>query len=142
MTDRTDDRRHEGERPALSHAVYGISVASELTDIPVQTLRLWERQGLLAPQRSKGGTRRFSADDITLIRRIAALVADGVNLAGVARILDLRDANEALRDNNKALQEDNDILRSAAGYDFEERQSVHSQRARTDGTRNRARQTG
>jgi MerR family transcriptional regulator, heat shock protein HspR len=97
MTDRKADRRPDGERPALGHAVYGISVASELTDIPVQTLRLWERQGLLTPQRSDGGTRRFSADDITRIRRIADLVATGVNLTGVARILELQDDNNTLR---------------------------------------------
>jgi MerR family transcriptional regulator, heat shock protein HspR len=116
MTERTADRRNDGEQPALGHAVYGISVASELTDIPVQTLRLWERQGLLNPHRSPGGTRRFSGDDLARIRRIAALVGTGVNLTGVAQILELQD--------------DNDTLRTAAGGepDPEENPSKHTQR--------------
>jgi DNA-binding transcriptional MerR regulator len=83
--------------PAADLGVYGISVAAELCGAPVQSIRLWERRGLLTPARTDGGTRRYSADDLTRIGRITALVADGVNIAGIARILDLEDANTALR---------------------------------------------
>jgi len=92
----TDDRpRDSGPPPGLG--VYGISVAAELCGAPVQSIRLWERHGLLAPARTEGGTRRYSADDLTRIDRIVALVAAGVNIAGIGRILDLEDANTALR---------------------------------------------
>jgi MerR family transcriptional regulator/heat shock protein HspR len=83
--------------PAPDRGVYGISVAAELSGAPVQSIRLWERRGLLTPARTEGGTRRFSAEDLTRIGRITALVADGVNIAGIHRILDLEDANTALR---------------------------------------------
>jgi MerR family transcriptional regulator/heat shock protein HspR len=83
--------------PASDLGVYGISVAAELCGAPIQSIRLWERRGLLTPARTDGGTRRYSSDDLTRIGRITALVADGVNIAGIARILDLEDANTALR---------------------------------------------
>ena len=83
-------------QPAASHGVYGISVAAELSGIPVQSLRLYERHGLLTPSRSDGGTRRYSADDLARLQRISELIAAGVNLAGIARILDLQDDNAAL----------------------------------------------
>jgi DNA-binding transcriptional MerR regulator len=77
--------------------VYGISVAAELSGAPIQSLRLWERHGLLAPARSAGGTRRYSADDLDRIARIVNLVLAGVNIAGIGRILKLEDDNAALR---------------------------------------------
>lgn len=83
--------------PASDHAVYGITVAAELSGAPTQSLRLWERHGLLAPARTDGGTRRYSADDVARIERIVALVASGVNIAGISRILELEDDNVALR---------------------------------------------
>jgi DNA-binding transcriptional MerR regulator len=83
--------------PAADQGVYGISVAAELSGAPIQSIRLWERRGLLTPARTGGGTRRYSAEDLTRIARIMALVADGVNIAGIFRILDLEDANTALR---------------------------------------------
>lgn len=83
--------------PASDHAVYGITVAAELSGAPTQSLRLWERHGLLAPARTDGGTRRYSADDVARIGRIVALVASGVNIAGISRILELEDDNSALR---------------------------------------------
>lgn len=89
--------RHRGT-PAPDHGVYGISVAAELSGVPTQSLRLWERHGLLSPSRTEGGTRRYSADDLTRIRRITTLVAAGVNIAGIARILDLEDDNSELRE--------------------------------------------
>ena len=83
--------------PSPHRGVYGISVAAELVGLGVQTLRLYEARGLLVPARTEGGTRRYSADDLTRMRRIAALVDEGVNLTGVGRVLDLEDENERLR---------------------------------------------
>ena len=71
-------------------------MASELSGISEQSLRLYERQGLLTPARSAGGTRRYSADDLVRLQRISELVAAGVNLAGIDRILSLEDRNTAL----------------------------------------------
>lgn len=108
-----EDRGGAGT-PASGHGVYGISVAAELSGIPVQSLRLYERYGLLAPARSQGGTRRYSADDLTRLRRISGLVEAGVNLAGIARILDLEDDNETLSAVNTDLRSTNRTLREAA----------------------------
>src|ERR1700691_2445486 len=83
--------------PAPDQGVYGISVAAELSGAPIQSVRLWERHGLLTPARTQGGTRRYSAADLTRIARITALAAAGVNIAGITRILDLEDTNTALR---------------------------------------------
>jgi len=91
----------------------GISVAAELSGINEQSLRLYERQGLLAPARSKGGTRRYSADDLTRVQRISELVAAGVNLAGIARIIELEDRNDFLDERNAALEDDNAALDTA-----------------------------
>ncbi|AEV76776.1 putative transcriptional regulator [Mycolicibacterium rhodesiae NBB3] len=90
--------------PASNRGVYGISVASELSGIAEQSLRLYERQGLLTPARSAGGTRRYSADDLVRLQRISELVAAGVNLAGIDRILSLEDRNVALEGDNAALR--------------------------------------
>jgi DNA-binding transcriptional MerR regulator len=98
----TNDRRDTQGQPAASHGVYGISVAAELSGVPVQSLRLYERHGLLTPIRSDGGTRRYSADDLARLRRISQLVAAGVNLAGIGRILDLEDDNALLLAENRA----------------------------------------
>lgn len=78
--------------------VYGIAVAAQLADLPEATIRLFESKGLLVPARSDGGTRRYSDDDIERLRRAAALRGDGVNIAGIARVLDLQDENAGLRD--------------------------------------------
>src|SRR6476660_10301273 len=80
-----------------ARGVYGISVAAELVGIDPQSLRLYERRGLLAPARTDGGTRRYSSDDIDRLRRITDLLAAGLNLAGIARVLDLDADNAQLR---------------------------------------------
>jgi MerR family transcriptional regulator, heat shock protein HspR len=85
------DRPDTPGMPTPSQGVYGISVAAELSGIAVQSLRLYERYGLVTPSRSDGGTRRYSADDLARLQRISELVDAGVNLAGIARILDLQD---------------------------------------------------
>jgi MerR family transcriptional regulator/heat shock protein HspR len=100
--------------PAPDHGVYGISVAAELSGVPVQSLRLYERYGLLTPARSDGGTRRYSADDLARLRRISSLVDAGVNLAGIARILDLEDDNATLTAANTDLRSTDRDMRDAA----------------------------
>ena len=70
-------------------AVYVISVAAELAGLHPQTLRIYERKGLLDPARTGGGSRRYSDEDIELLRRIQDLTAEGLNLAGVQRVLEL-----------------------------------------------------
>jgi MerR family transcriptional regulator/heat shock protein HspR len=72
-------------------ALYVISVAAELAGVHPQTLRIYERKGLLAPARTTGRSRRYSDRDIALLARIQALTNDGVSLAGVQRILALED---------------------------------------------------
>ena len=68
-------------------AVYVISVAAELAGVHPQTLRIYERKGLVDPGRTSGGSRRYSEADIELLRRIQELTNDGLNLAGVKRVL-------------------------------------------------------
>ncbi len=97
------DRRSGPGTPTPGQGVYGISVAAELSGVPVQSLRLYERHGLLHPARSDGGTRRYSGDDLARLQRIAELVAAGINLVGIARILDLQDDNAALLAANQAM---------------------------------------
>lgn len=70
-------------------ALYIISVAAELAGVHAQTLRIYERKGLIEPRRTEGGSRRYSERDISLLRRIQELTTDGVSLAGVRKILDL-----------------------------------------------------
>jgi DNA-binding transcriptional MerR regulator len=92
--------------------VYGISVASELSGIDPQTLRLYERHGLLSPARTDGGTRRYSDDDLERLARISDLVAQGINIAGIAHILNLEHRNTELEFDNSELQSENARLRS------------------------------
>ena len=73
----------------FDRAVYVISVAAELAGMHPQTLRIYERKGLVAPQRTGGGSRRYSDADIALLRRIQQLTNEGLNLAGVKRVLAL-----------------------------------------------------
>ena len=70
-------------------ALYLISVAAERSGMHPQTLRIYERKGLVQPSRTSGGSRRYSDADIALLRRIAELTSEGLNLAGVKRILAL-----------------------------------------------------
>ena len=86
--------------PDSTAAVYGISVAAHLVGTGVQNLRAYEKAGLVEPGRTAGGTRLYSSDDIARMRRIAELVADGLNLNAIAIVLDLQDTNERLRQEN------------------------------------------
>ncbi|MEZ5411815.1 MAG: helix-turn-helix transcriptional regulator [Acidimicrobiales bacterium] len=70
-------------------AVYVISVAAELAGVHPQTLRIYERKGLVLPARTGGGSRRYSAADIAALQRIQELTDDGLNLAGVKKVIEL-----------------------------------------------------
>ena len=77
--------------------VFAISVAAEMVSMPMQNLRVYERRGLLEPDRTPGGTRLYSPADIERLHRIRDLLAEGLNLAGVARVLSLEDQVAELR---------------------------------------------
>jgi DNA-binding transcriptional MerR regulator len=77
--------------------LFSIAVAAELTGLHPQTLRIYEREGLLDPARSAGGTRRYSTDDLGRLHQIMALTADGLNLAGVRRVLELQEETHRLQ---------------------------------------------
>ena len=83
--------------PDKARGVYGISVAAELVGTGVQNLRAYEARGLLDPERTEGGTRRYSANDLERLRRIGDLLQAGLNLAGIAMVMDLQDQNTQLR---------------------------------------------
>lgn len=107
----------EQARPS-DRPLYSISVAAELVGLPVPTLRLYEEKGLVTPDRTEGGTRRYSDADLARIARVSELVESGVTLAAVAMVLDLQDdnadlssRNRGLRRRNSALREDNARLR-------------------------------
>jgi MerR family transcriptional regulator/heat shock protein HspR len=72
-----------------TRAVYVISVAAELTGVHPQTLRVYERKGLLDPSRTEGGSRRFSDEDLDRLRHIQSLTTSGLNLEGVRRVMEL-----------------------------------------------------
>ena len=80
-----------------TQAVYVISVAAELAGMHPQTLRIYERKGLLEPARTGGGSRRYSDADLDLLRRIQELTEAGLNLAGVKRVLELEHEIQQLR---------------------------------------------
>ena len=83
--------------PDPAAGLFAISVAAELVGTGVQNLRAYERAGLLEPRRTPGGTRLYSPDDIERLRRIATLLEAGLNLSGVAMVLDLELENTVLR---------------------------------------------
>jgi MerR family transcriptional regulator/heat shock protein HspR len=91
-------------RRSPDRAVYVISVAAELAGMHPQTLRIYERKGLLDPARTGGGSRRYSDDDISRLQRIQELTNDGLNLAGVKRVLELEAELHALRNEIASLR--------------------------------------
>ena len=94
---------------AAERAVYVISVAAELAGMHPQTLRQYDRLGLVTPARTSGRGRRYSHRDVEQLRRVQALSQDGVNLEGIRRILELERRLEALERENRAMR-----LRQAA----------------------------
>jgi len=91
-----------------SRAVYAISVAAEMAEMQIQNLRVYERRGLVDPARTAGGTRLYSVADVERLIRIRDLLADGLNLAGIARVL-------ALEEDVLRLKAVNERLRRASG---------------------------
>ncbi len=87
-----------------TRALYVISVAAELAGVHPQTLRIYERKGLVDPARTQGGSRRYSDDDIDRLHRIQDLTAAGLNLEGVRRVIALEDEVRALRAEVSRLQ--------------------------------------
>jgi DNA-binding transcriptional MerR regulator len=80
-----------------TRGVYGISVAADMVGIGVQSLRAYEKRGLVEPARTQGGTRLYSDEDLARLVRIGELLTDGLNLAGVAKVIELEAANARLR---------------------------------------------
>lgn len=98
-------------------AVYVISVAAELAGMHPQTLRAYDRLGLVSPGRSAGRGRRYSARDLALLRQVHTLSqVDGVNLAGIKRILELDNQVEALRGKVVELQAELARVRTEASH--------------------------
>lgn len=105
-------------------ALYVISVAAELAGVHPQTLRIYERKGLVEPQRTIGRSRRYSDRDIRRLRRIQELTNEGVSLAGVKRIIALEDELEAARREVSRLQGEIEAQRKEANQAVAE---VHRQ---------------
>ncbi len=138
--------------PGPTTGVYTISVAAELAGVTVRSLRLYERHQLIRPGRTTGGTRRYSQDDLRRIRRITELIADGVNLTGIGKILDLEQDTHDLRADNTALRADNTRLQADRDQRPEPerpgrggepaRRRLPSRRAPTDGHRDQSSRPG
>jgi len=107
--------------PSPDAAVFVISVAAELTGLHPQTLRTYERLGLITPGRTVGGGRRYSARDIDLLREISELTSAGIGLEGVRRILDLENRLAALAARNEELQAELEATREALRQALSER---------------------
>ena len=99
--------------PTPDAAVFVISVAAELTGLHPQTLRTYERMGLIRPGRTGGGGRRYSARDIDLLREISELTSAGIGIEGVRRILDLENRVAALAARNEELVAELEATREA-----------------------------
>jgi MerR family transcriptional regulator/heat shock protein HspR len=84
--------------------VFAISVAARMASMEIQNLRVYERRGLLEPERTPGGTRLYSEADVERLMRIGELLSDGLNLAGIARVLSLETIIEGLRAENVRLR--------------------------------------
>ena len=93
-------------------AIYIISVAAELAGVHPQTLRVYERKGLLHPQRTQGNTRRYSEEDIERLRKIQELTQEGINLAGVMRIMELESEVARWRDRYERLAEEAEAVQA------------------------------
>ena len=99
--------------PPADAAVYVISVAAELAGLHPQTLRTYERMGLISPGRTGGGGRRYSSSDLELLRQIADLTGSGIGLEGVRRILELDARVQALMEVNRDLADELNATREA-----------------------------
>lgn len=96
-------------------ALFVISVAARLSGMHPQTLRIYERRGLVAPYRTEGGTRRYSQEDIERLLLIGELTSAGLNLEGVRMVIELRDELSALRRAQRRRRRQREMLAAAAG---------------------------
>ena len=96
--------------------VYVISVAAQLADMHPQTLRQYDRMGLVVPARQAGGQRRYSAEDVKRLRRIQSLSRDGVSLEGIRRIVELEAEVDELRDTVGELLDQISVMRSHVSF--------------------------
>ncbi|MEP7036691.1 MAG: helix-turn-helix transcriptional regulator [Dermatophilaceae bacterium] len=112
-----DPLRSSGGLPADDDTpVFVISVAAQLAGMHAQTLRQYDRMGLVSPVRTRGGGRRYSARDVTLLREVQRLSQDeGVSLAGIQRILDLENQVQALRARVTELGAELEALKAVVG---------------------------
>lgn len=108
--------------PTELEAVYVISVAASLAGMHPQTLRIYERRGLIAPFRTPGGTRRYSDADLERLSLIQDLTSQGINIEGVKRIMQLESENEALRAEVRRLRRQLKALEEAAAVAMQEMQ--------------------
>lgn len=112
----SNNSRSSAGQSEQGEKVYAISVAAELAGMHTQTLRTYDRMGLVTPARTRGGGRRYSQDDVDTLRTIQWLSQDkGVNLAGIKEILQLKAENKALRAENARLRRDNERLSAQRG---------------------------
>jgi MerR family transcriptional regulator/heat shock protein HspR len=89
---------------ARGQGVFAISVAARMASMEIQNLRVYERRGLVDPDRTAGGTRLYSEDDVARLVRIGELLAAGLNLAGIAQVLQLEQEVARLRADNARLR--------------------------------------
>lgn len=107
------------KRPNDEARTFLISVAAELAGMHAQTLRTYDRLGLVRPQRTSGGGRRYSQHDVELLREVQRLSQDeGVNLAGIKRIIELTNQVEALQARVRELTEEVEALRGSQRRDL------------------------
>lgn len=97
--------------PDVGRGVFAISVAAELAGLHPQTLRIYEREGLIEPNRSVGGTRLYSNTDVERLREIATLTGSGLNIAGVRLVLELQAELRHLRAEVERLSTEGDRRR-------------------------------
>jgi MerR family transcriptional regulator/heat shock protein HspR len=91
-------------RTGNTTGVFAISVAADMVSMEVQNLRVYERRGLIEPDRTPGGTRLYSQDDVARLIRIRELLAEGLNLAGIAHVLALESEIAQMRQTNRRLR--------------------------------------
>ena len=103
--------------------LYMISVAADLAGLHPQTLRIYETKGLVTPQRTSGNTRMYSQADVERLELISRLTDEGINLAGVVRILDLRERMETIEAENEELRKELSRVKDEL-HEFEVRQTI------------------
>jgi MerR family transcriptional regulator/heat shock protein HspR len=108
--------RQEREVPEEDTPTYVISVAATLAGMHAQTLRQYDRLGLVTPTRTRGGGRRYSSRDVALLREVQRLSQEGVSLAGIHRILDLENQVTALQARIRELDHELERVRAAVPH--------------------------